>query len=286
MRSNTLGILAEGRCPLHNWSPKTFMPPLPVLYVGDPEWTEFRDVFRWLGSQCELRSAASVDAAVEILKDTDFDPFLIVLAQSWPGQFRSSHIEQLTAAAPLARFSELLGSWCEGQTRTGHPLAGAMQFYWHQWIARVRPELERIASGDFSVWRLPLTATDEERLLALPTVEPHPNQGLLTIHTRNSELAGALCDAASMRGFSALWIRGRKLPQVAGIRAAICDSAAATNDAQEVAALRSQLGTTPIVVLTSFPRLGDRQRLLTAGAALVISKPFWLDDLFGQLREI
>ncbi|HEV3416069.1 MAG TPA: hypothetical protein VG056_04630 [Pirellulales bacterium] len=254
-----------------------------VLFIGDGDWAEFRDVRSWLEVNAELQAAAEVQGAIELLNG-GFDPTLIALAERWPGEFPGRQVDRLRRIAPLARISEILGSWCEGQTCSGEPLAGTLRYYWHQWTARMAPEFARAAAGDCPVWGLPLTATDEDRLLALPSESPKRDQGLLAIHTRNAETASALCDAAARRRFGAAWVRSRPMPIISGVRAAIWDATRGTPDeARELAAWRSALGGVPLVVLLDFPRVEDRDLARAAGAALIVSKPFWLDDLFGQI---
>jgi hypothetical protein len=306
-----------------------------VLFIGDGDWAEFREVRSWLEEHAELLAAAEVQGAIELLNG-GFDPALIVLAERWPGEFPGRQVDHLRRMAPLARISEILGSWCEGQTCSGEPLAGTLRYYWHQWTARMAPEFARAAAGECPVWGLPLTATDEDRLLALPSVagallplplgegrgegkrrrslpgSPHPNplpkgegtayaprrrdrpdsahfsnQGLLAIHTRNAETASALCDAAARHGFGAAWVRSRPMPFISGVRAAIWEATRGTPDeARELAAWRSALGGVPLVALLDFPRVEDRDLARAAGVALVVSKPFWLDDLFGQIERL
>ncbi|HEV2973284.1 MAG TPA: hypothetical protein VGY55_25175 [Pirellulales bacterium] len=279
-----------------------------VLFIGDADWAEFREVRSWLEAHAELRTAAEIQGAIESLHG-GFDPALIALADRWPGEFPERQVDGLRRMAPLARISEVLGSWCEGQTCSGEPLAGTLRHYWHQWIARMAPEFARAAAGECPVWGLAPTATDEDRLLALPGVLlPLPlgegtshasrrrdrpnsahisNRGLLAIHTRNAETASALCDAAARRGFGAVWVRSRPMPFISGVRAAIWEATRGTLDeARELAAWRSALGGVPLVALLDFPRLEDRDLARAAGATLIVSKPFWLDDLFGQIERM
>ena len=100
--------------------------PISVLLVGDAERAEFAAIFQWLREHGETTVAPDFAAAMQELEARDGDPELIVLAQSWPGQFSPKQIERLRRLAPLARVDELLGSWCEGETRTGRPPGGTL----------------------------------------------------------------------------------------------------------------------------------------------------------------
>ena len=69
---------------------------------------------------------------------------VIVVAQAYPGQFSGEALDRLARLAPLARVVVLLGSWCEGEVRSGRPWPGAIRVYWHQWPARCAQELGRL----------------------------------------------------------------------------------------------------------------------------------------------
>jgi len=261
-----------------------------VLFVGEADWPEFRGAHEWLRGRSRLTTVANLTAAAEEL-GRGCDPELIVLAQSWPGQLSPGGVERLRRLAPLARVSELLGAWCEGQARSGSPLPGTIRQSWHQWLARMTPDFQRAARGEQPTWCLPATAGDDERLLAAAQPQPQPARGLIAIHSRHAETAHALCDACPTRGFSGIWLRPRGGPYLAGIRGAIWDSPrgwTAAECAGELAALRQGvgLGEAPIVALVDFPRVEDCRHLTAAGAAAVVSRPFWLDDLFGQLDRL
>src|SRR6266436_1566380 len=103
------------------------MNPFPVLFIGDAAWPEFHDVHCWLEDHAILKTTTDVSTAVEFIEQGPFDPLLIVLAQRWPGEFSERQSDRLRRLAPLARISELLGSSCEGQTRTGDPLSATLR---------------------------------------------------------------------------------------------------------------------------------------------------------------
>jgi len=258
-----------------------------VLFVGDRDWPEFRDVHQWLAMGTLLADAPDFAAAWELVEHGQSDPTLIVLAQRWPGNFSGPGIERLRKAAPLARLSQLLGSWCEHLPQGGEPLPGALSFYWHQWIPRMGPEFALQADGHPPAWSLPPTATDEERLLFVSDRRRSRHQGLLAIRARDSDCAAALCDAAASRGFAAIWHRSHRLSHVAGIRAAVWDAAnSSSDDARAMTEWRAALGGVPVVALLDFPRVEDRSRFVEAGAAVIVSKPFWLDDVFWQIERL
>jgi hypothetical protein len=296
------------------------LPPVTVLFVGDSERTEFASTFQWLRDHSQMTSVPDFASALEQLAAQACDPELIVLAQAWPGQFSPKQIERLRRLAPLARISELLGSWCEGETRTGRPPGGTLRNYWHQWVPRMAPEFRRAARGERPVWSLPTTASDDERLLAvsdafaagrlcvpataanlpppatMAAMPAAPGEtpmtagargGLIAILLRNAAMARTLCDACPARGFAGVWLPEGRGPYLAGARAAVWDAPPdSENWAEQLANVGRDLKGTPIVALASFPRIDDVDRLRAAGVAAVVSKPFWWDDLFWQLERL
>lgn len=267
-----------------------------VLFVGDAEHREFASVAQWLREHSQLAAAPDFAGALAWLAAAACDPDLIVLAQAWPGQFSPKQIERLRRLAPLARVSELLGSWCEGETRTGRPPGGTLRNYWHQWLPRMAPEFERAARGERPVWSLPTTATDDERLMAIAEAAAAsareqqtsaPQRGLIAILLRNAAMAQALCDACPGRGYASIWLPQGRGTYLAGVRAAIWDAPPAIESwAQELANVGRDLKGAPIIALAGFPRKEDIERLCAAGASAVVSKPFLLDDLFWQVERL
>ncbi len=100
---------------------------LATLIVGSYEQSEFAAALTGLAQRRRLTFTPTVAAAVETLVAGVTSPRLIVLLQSWPGQWPAADVAALRRAAPLARVAAILGSWCEGETRTGRPLAGAVR---------------------------------------------------------------------------------------------------------------------------------------------------------------
>ena len=100
----------------------------------------------WYGSGAPYRSGmilvfTEAEKAEAILAAGRFVPDVIVVAQAFPGQFSLDEIDRIRGLAPLARLLGLLGSWCEGEVRTGLPwpaviripLSGSFYQYFHWW---------------------------------------------------------------------------------------------------------------------------------------------------------
>jgi hypothetical protein len=142
------------------------MPSLSILLLGSTDRAEFCDARPCLGRWGTVHTTSDLPAATAALTEGAIVPDVIVVAQAFPGQFSLSAIASLRRLAPLAPVVGLMGSWCEGEMRSGSPWPGTVRTYWHQWTARCDRQLRCMAGGECCSWTLPPTATDEERLLA------------------------------------------------------------------------------------------------------------------------
>ena len=108
------------------------------------------------------------------------------------------------APGPLARIVGLLGSWCEGEVRSGRPWPGAMRIYWHQWPGRWHAELDRLR-GACPIWGLPLTAGDEDRVPAMfdAPLPRRQGRGHLRRLARDGRHAGRRLPRGRLRNLSA-----------------------------------------------------------------------------------
>ena len=227
---------------------------------------------------------ADVEAAIAAMAEGAPSAHGIVLAQAWPGQFSAASIDRLRNLAPLARLVVILGSWCEGEPRSGNPLPGVIRMYWHQAAAGILREFPDWSQTQGSAWSLPATATDEERLLASIEAPLPKGQGLVAIWTRRPEMEGLLADACRRAGYSTVWMHPRQPPRVEGAVAAIYDGASL--DAAGLAELKQLIAAVspaPVLALLDAPRIQDA-RLARSLAAVVIAKPFRIDELLWQLQ--
>ncbi len=263
--------------------------PLTILLLGNIDRTEFCDARENLRRWGTIYEAANVEAAVTLLTEGQVVPDVIVIAQAFPGQFSHQAVDRLRRLAPVARWVGLMGSWCEGEMRTGLPWPGVVRTYWHQWAARCNREFRRMADGQRCSWALPPTASEEERLLAdvncyssrLETSTQQPQRGLVLIRTPSSETAQWLAAVCRSRGFATVWQREAASARVEGATAALFDASEIGEcQCDELRRLADAVQPAPVVALLGFPRAEDRRRALTSGAAAVLSKPLALDDLF------
>ncbi len=262
------------------------MPEISILLLGEtdrPEFCDFRSTLESLGRVSRISEA---ERAIEVLETGEITADVIVIAQAFPQQFSHADFDRLRRLAPLSRILGLLGSWCEGETRSGQPLPAAIRIYWHQWHARAERELHRLIQSQCPSWGLPVTATEEERLLVSTAQTPPRGHGLVAIHARGFAMGDWLSEACRTCGYSAVWLRPPHYTHVEGAVAAIFDGSDLDGEElDQLGRLTNAIGRTPVIALLDFPRIEDRRRALAAGAAAVLSKPLNLDDLFWQLDE-
>jgi hypothetical protein len=171
--------------------------------------------------------------------------------------------------------------------RTGDPWPAAIRNYWHQWIPRAEQELGRITRGRCSSWALPVTAGEEERILADSDGPPVLGGGLVAISTWRYEMYDWLAEVCRRAGCSTVWLRPDEPVRVEGPAVALFDgSECDPTEIEQIRHFAETLAHTRIVVLLDFPRIENHDRALAAGAAAVLSKPFLVEDLFWHLRSV
>jgi CheY-like chemotaxis protein len=270
--------------------------PFSILFLGDATRAEFREARAYLEKWGIVTEVADTDSAAAALAEDGMSPDVIVVAQAFPGQFSHQATDRLRRLAPLARVLGLMGSCCEGEMRSGSPWPATVRVYWHQWPARCHRQFRRLASGQSCSWALPLTATEEERLLAdaaecSAKEGPHPNplpkgEGteLVAIRSQSREMADWLSAACRSREFVTICQRDSAFARVEGATAGVFDGTDLADD--ECDALRRfviAVRPAPVIALLSFPRIEDHARALSAGAAVVLSKPLMMEDLFEAI---
>jgi CheY-like chemotaxis protein len=216
-------------------------------------------------------------------------PDLLVLLQSHSGQFLESDLLRLRSRMPLARTVAVLGSWCEGEMRSGRPLVGVRRVSWHLWPVRLARELAAWQAGGGGTWALPATAAEEELLLeaAWPALRPSGlgNDRPIAVRTSNADFAACLVQGLARCGRQAVVLLSGQA-SAAELFSALIDDLRLPADGRELSNLYRQWRPRPIVALADFPRLHDERLIREAGAALLLAKPLDLAELAAQLDRL
>ncbi len=261
--------------------------PSSILLVGRIRRAEFREAVATLWKYGRVSAARDLAEAEQFLAEGRHPADLIIVAQSFPGEFTTQAVDRLRRRAPLARIIGLLGSWCEGEVRSGEPWPATIRVYWHQWLDRCAAELECLQADRPAAWSLPATATEEERLL-LDSLQPLPTgSGLVAVRSTSFDMADWLCEACRRQGHATVWLDQWRIPRIEGAAAGLLDLAdARPDDLDELAHFVARLQPAPILALMHFPRTQDVRLATQCGAAGVLSKPIQLEDLLSRLAQV
>ena len=255
---------------------------LSILLLGDTDRTEFRAARAVAGAYGAVSEFADVDSAAAALAEGAVVPDVIVVAQAFPGQFSHQPIDRLRRLAPLARVVGLMGSWCEGEMRTGSPWPAAVRTYWHQWTARCDRQLQPLGRGAVVLMgvaayghrgRTPAGRHVPERWPRRRGRGGDPHRG------RTRWRIGSRPRAAAV-GFASVWQRSPATVRVEGAAAAIFDAADLCDEECDDVAPPGRRDCIPrrSSPCWHFPRAHDQRGALSAGAAAVLSKPLAVDD--------
>jgi hypothetical protein len=256
-----------------------------LLLIGDWDDEVSTSVPRF-DAALEVTSARDLEDATRLLADgACAPPELVVLAEPRGGQFSHRSLAALRKQAPLVRVWRMLGSWCEGESRSGRPPAACLATYWHQWEARFGGQLEVVRRGGRPDWALPLTATTDERILAATGGSfERSRSGTIAICASSATAAESLAELCRAAGYDTLVVADDGRFRAAGVSAVVWDTTVERIiDADCVAELRGRAGGAPLVAIVGFPRTQDVEAANRAGIAAVVSKPLLAGDLFWHL---
>lgn len=261
--------------------------PPSILLIGEREHGEFASAVAWLRSSSTLLACDNIVAAEAMLKVAGAkSPEWMVLLAGYRGAFANDDVERLHKCAPLARLVTLLGSWCEGETRSGRSLPGIARVYWHQWPTRAPAELLGERAGRYAGWSLPRTATPlDVSLLARPvgnawSADNSTNTAELAIIAPTRERFRTLADAVGACGLKSAWQRASLLQLSAATTGVLVDGESLTEAMEQmiVATVDAAAGR-PVVLMLDFPRWQEVERARQLGVTGVLSKPYLLGDL-------
>ena len=249
-----------------------------ILITGDYWHEDFRDVLSQIKVPTTLMSLESLK-----LKNIDSDSYqAVLLAQARPDQYTHEDIEILQEKFPTIPVVALVGSWCEGELRSGNPAPGSLRIYWHQWQGRYDTFAHEFNQSHISNWHMPRTAIEEDRIQAVTSNFGYDSSNRkydvgISAHTRDGYemVAETLCEF----GFSVCWLEGpHQTPEK--VDAVCINSNSLTGNLKTtILQTRRKLNDTPIVVLMNFPRKAEVDAARELGVDEIVSKPYQLADL-------
>lgn len=227
-------------------------------------------------------------AAIDLIRNTpgvtlseEVDPRrpceLVLVFQSRTGSVPPEPLEALHYRMPLAGKVVVLGTWCEGEARTGRPLVNYERIFWYQLPAWWKSVVLAWNQSRATHWQHPFGSESYDTTSTGRTI---------LIDSDDVDAAGALVAACDSLGARAIWHqRGRARPLHSSVDAAIWVGAQLdAHEERQLAACRNHLGRgVPLVALLDFPRGECVRRAEKIGATAVLGKPWRLETLAAVL---
>jgi hypothetical protein len=239
-----------------------------VLVVGNAAHGDIADAL------AELRRTARVwfvpnreyaEAWLEANRPVDW----VVLVQARPHELPRDIAVRLKDSAGTAQFVSLLGSWCEGEQRTGQPWPNIPRLYWYEFP---------------NWWQLNGAATNRAN-----DHERRTHIGTFVVSSDDLESVDTVLEALSNEGFSGVWWpRNRAAPTFAGVIAGVwVGGQLGGAEAAQLAVFRDRMRMerAAVIALLDFPR---RDRVAIAkriGVTEVLGKPWHIADLAQALHR-
>ena len=248
------------------------MEPNRILITGQFWDREFADLIKNIECPAILLTCERIERAKSLPGNFD----LVLVAQSVRETISQTLIDNLHALlgqdTPIIN---LLGSWCEGQERSGNPLRNVLPIFWHQWSGGVRQLLAMARTG--------IAAPQEE---LIPGAILHVGISALS-HPQASYLE----DALRFLGAESEWLEHQEWQAErppSNLQAICVDADSLTlNLEKRLAAIRKEHPSTPLIVILNFPRKEEVQELTAEhNVAAVISKPFDLTRLARAVGQV
>ena len=248
-----------------------------ILVTGDFWHSDFQKII----SKFDVPVTLVPFDKVETVVDQSYD--LVVLAQSRRDQFLQADVEEFLANFPAVPVVGLLGSWCEGESRSGQPYPGIIRVYWHQWEGRYAQFVEQLAEAGITNWHAPRTSTTSDRIVS-QTIRRDVSigTGIIGVSAWTRSEYEMLDDAIASFGWRSRWVE-RSIWDAASsatvlVMCVVADSWTVELE-KRIEWLNSEIPDVPFVLLLNYPRESDAESIAAAGVSAVVSKPFELQDL-------
>jgi hypothetical protein len=270
----------------------------PTLIAAGP-WREreFVAVRQAVDPQNAWPLAPSLREAVEKITLAETPPELVLLAQSRPGCDEQADVELLREVAPLTRVVVVAGSWCEGELRTGRPLAGVIRLYWHEFPAWWRACLACLARRESPPWAEPLNdvragqASCRVPARARVAVRTQISGAIVAIDATDFAVFETLAASLSAEGWKCVWQprhRQSLIDSAALPVGGIWDGSqlhAAEAESLSAFSARMKRCEAKVVALLDVPRVEHIEMASKAGAATVLGKPFQVAHMYAEFER-
>ena len=254
-----------------------------VLLVGSFSASEFQPLSVAIGRIATLQTAADCTSAVQYLKSHPSGIDLVIVAERWPGEHAHTELDRVQRAAPLARLLAVGSSWCEGQARSGTPWPGMLHKVWHSWLTHWETDLIRCSQRELPSFGLPIVANEHERTL-FRCFPPQAKDRLIAISSQREDMADMLVTACRDQGYATVWLDPHHPLRIEGPNAILWEGSPDCLDTLQK--IHTRYRQAPLIALLDFPRIEDIKRATDMGAAEILPKPTYLEDLFHRLDSL
>ena len=250
-----------------------------VLITGDYWHGDFSKVISKTQTPITLRPLESIIQENQDAND-QFDA--VVVALSRRNRFPKIELEKLVHQFVNTPVIALCGSWCEGEERSGQPVAGMIRVYWHQWAGRFEAFMNQVKSNAPHSWQLPKISNEADRILldrnAAIEIQFHETNIGISANSQDgfSMLQTALEDPQRQTVWLENCLNANELTF-----SAICIDANSLDELTEkrIRLIKESHPCTPLILVSNFPRRSEFERASQLGVLEVVSKPFNLTDL-------
>lgn len=277
-----------------------------IAIIGDVNRREFREVLETARETTETRAFRDLKSLSDWVGNSTFLPRidLGILLHSYPGEHREQELLRLQGNYPITPFVSVLGSWCEGEMRTGKPLPVHSRFYWYEWASRGAKEFHNWTRGGFSSFHFPTTFGKEEEIHFLQThrrtgfVEPpssdtnSPLGVVVSLQSPNCpdrEMNLLLAEILKNNGYSVQGWNSGELEEKSGSENPLCllaDIGAEFSPSlsEQLTRLRKFFPHATVLLFFNGPRIEEYDTFLRIAADHVFSKPFELGSVEQVLQ--
>jgi len=250
-----------------------------VLAAGDLAQREFSSASNLLAQHADVTFIDGRELAAVSTRDYD----LLLAIQTRPGSLNDEFCERVRHQNPLLGMVVVLGTWCEGEARTGKPLPHCDRVFWYQFPAWWQNNVAAWRERRPASWQQFPT---ESKAPSAPAVELG---GLVVIDSPDAETAATLITVCESNGLGAIWTpQWRRLPMTSFPAAAIWVGGQLGNtECESLAELKKTLPeNAPLVVLLDFPRIDRVSIARQLGATDVLGKPWRAEQLMACLNLV
>lgn len=249
-----------------------------ILVTGEYWHEDFRGL---ISSRLATITLCPLERVEGLTGNEPFD--LVVIAQSRRGVVAETLVIAIQTNYPTTPKVALLGSWCEGEVRSGIPWPGIPRVYWHQWEGRFEQFLKCLQEDQIHEWQLPATASEADRIeAAVPAIGDDSFAGVVGVSAWTKTQFSMIEDALDAFGVKCCWIERTTWDGEAKslVQAIVLDDDSLTSNLENrIRWIYSLFGHVPLVLTLGFPRQSDLDALKKLGVGAIVSKPFKLGDL-------